>query len=555
MTGKGARGGPLERTRDLPTPAPAGEGVLEYVLVYPNRYFVGMANLGVQALLGLLTALPGGRCHRAFSDFPRSLEASRALRQYDVVALSLSFEGDYPEALRLLEAGGVPVLSADRSRSDPLVLAGGVAVTLNPEPLAPFLDVIFLGEAEAGFPALHAFLRDHRGLAREALLETLAEAELPGVYVPSRYRTEEEGGRVLAREALGQAPEILERVWAELPWEPARTRVLPEEDAFGGAYLLEVSRGCPHACRFCAAGHATRPARFLPFELLKPLVEAGAADPGRVGFVGAAVSDHPDFRRVARTCLDAGGGFTVSSFRAESLDEDVLGLMVQGGLKTVTVAAEAGSEGLRRRLGKGISREELLRAARLAGAAGLASLRVYGMVGLPGEQDFDVLALADLAAAARDAMGRGSVTLSVAPFVPKPHTPFQWEPMSPESVLKGRIRLLERELGKHRGVRVVAEATKWSRVQGLLSRGGRELAPYLLEASRSGDWRSVLRSAPAAEVLDRERALEERFPWDFIGGLPWRRHLLQEREASLSGRPSFPCRPGACRACGVCGES
>ncbi|MBI5441850.1 MAG: radical SAM protein [Deltaproteobacteria bacterium] len=541
-----------ERVLELPRARPAGGTALSYVLAYPNRYFVGMANLGFQTLLHLLSGFEESRCHRAFSDHPESLESGKPLSAYDAVALSLSFEGDYPEALRMLSAGGVPLLAAERGPSDPLVLAGGVAATLNPEPLAPFLDVVYLGEAEAGLVALHAFLAAYRTLPRSEVLDLLAERGLPGVYVPSRYRTDEEGGRLLGRAPTGRAPVTVERVWAVEPWDPARTHILASEDAFGGAYLLEVSRGCPHACRFCAAGHATRPARFLPFETLAPFVRSGAGA-GRLGLVGAAVSDHPDFRRLARECLERAAGFTVSSFRAESLDEEVLGLLVRGGLKTLTIAAEGGGERLRQRLGKGISREDLLRAARLAGAAGLESLRIYGMVGLPGEEEADVSALGDLAVEARQAMGRGSVTLSVAPFVPKPHTPFQWEPMLSEADLRARIRSLERGAARHRGVRVVAEAPKWSRVQGLLSRGGREVAPLLAEASRTGDWRSVLRSALAAAVLDRERAPGERFPWDFIGGLPSREHLLREREAAGSStRLPFPCLPGVCRACGVC---
>jgi NAD-dependent dihydropyrimidine dehydrogenase PreA subunit len=174
------------------------------------------------------------------------------------------------------------------------------------------------------------------------------------------------------------------------------------------------------------------------------------------------------------------------------------------------------------------------------------------MVGLPTETADDIRALAGVAARARRALGRGVLTLSAAPFVPKPQTPLQWEPMAPETVLRERIRLLERACGREKGLRVVAEAPKWARVQGLLSRGGRSVAPLLETAARSGDWRTALRNPLASQVLDRERDPGAPLPWDFITGGPDRRHLVREQTASRSGEEPTPCRPGSCRTCGIC---
>ncbi len=444
----------------------------------------------------------------------------------------------------------MPLRAEDRTDRHPLVLAGGVAPTLNPEPLAPFLDVVYVGEAETGLKTLHEFLRGHRSPGRTELLTALADARLAGVYVPSRYAVSRRDG-ILQRQALGGAPHRVDRVWADVPWDPARTRVWCRDDAFGGAYLLEVSRGCPHGCRFCAAGHVSRPARFLPLSTLEPHARFGALEIGKVGLVGAAVSDHPDFRALAESVLSLGSACTVSSFRAENLDPATIELLVRGGLQTLTVALEAGTEELRGRLGKELGEEDLLRAARLAGAAGVTNLRVYAMVGLPGEEEEDVRALAEVVVRAREAMGRGSVTLSVAPFVPKPHTPLQWEAMAPEATLRKRIRLLQSLCGRATGVRAVAETPKWARVQGFLARAGREAAPLIETAVRTGDWRGVLRSALASRVLDRPWDASAPVPWDFLGGMPSPEHLLRERDAGGTA-PPVPCAPGTCRACGVC---
>ncbi|MDF1554859.1 MAG: radical SAM protein [Deferrisomatales bacterium] len=532
-------------------PTAGGPGAVTYAVLYPNRHAVGMANLGLQTVAGLLAGLPGALCHRSFADCSGTLEAGRGLGEYHVVALTLSFEGDYLEALHQLSRNGIPLRSDQRSARYPLVVVGGVAPTLNPEPLAPFADVVFLGEAEAGLAALHRFLSAHLHRPRPELLAALADAALPGVYVPSRYRVTE-GGAGIEREPLGDAPALVERVWATLPWSPARSRILAADDAFGGAYLLEIGRGCPHACRFCATGYLTRPMRFLPLAALLPWIEAGVAAAGRVGFVSAAVSNHPELEALFEATLERGGGFTVSSFRAESLTPRRLELLQRGGLRTLTVALEAGTAELRRALGKNLDEEQLLHAAALAGEAGLDGLRIYAMVGLPGERDADVEALAELGARARRALGRGTVTLSVAPFVPKPHTPLQWAPMAAESDLRRRIRLLQSLGRRERGVKVTAEAPKGARVQGLLSRGGRAVAELLEGVARGGTWRRVLQGELARQVLDQPWDVGAPLPWGFVGGTPDPAYLRDQYEAGPVGGPLVPCRPGSCRVCGVC---
>ena len=509
-----------------------------------------MANLGFQTVLALTAGHPGWTAHRAFADRNRTLEGDRPLAAYDVVALSLSFEGDYAAALRMLRTAGIPLRASRRTGEHPLVLAGGVAPTLNPEPLAPFVDVFFLGEAESGLSALLEALRATHGLPRAERLAEIARMDLPGVYVPSAHRVEETPGGGERRVPAPGVPARVARAWAHIPWDPARTRIALPDDVFQGAFLLEIGRGCPHACRFCATGYGVRPFRPLPIDVLLPHALRGARELGRVGFVAAAVSDHPHVLELARAVLREGAGFTVSSFRAENLTPEAAELLARGGTRTLTVALEAGSGRLRQVIGKRLSREQFVEAARTARKAGLSSLRIYAMVGLPAETDEDVEELALLAADARKAFG-GTVTLSVAPFVPKPHTPFQWEPMAPEALLRSRIRKLQALCGRA-GVHAVAESPKWARVQALLSRGGRQVGELLEAAVRTGDWRAALRAPLARRVLDEPRDPALSLPWDFVAGVPSREHLLRERRAAEAGEEPTPCRPGRCRACGLC---
>lgn len=511
-----------------------------------------MTNLGFQTAFAMLSELPGALCHRAFFDFQRTVEANRSLSEYDVAAFSISFEGDYPAIPDLLRAGGIAPRAADRSEEDPLVLIGGIAPTLNPEPLAPFSDIVFLGEAEAGLAELHNFILSSKKLKRKSLLQSLAESNLPGVYVPSAYEVIEDNWRVVERKPKGNAPDKINRIWSRNPWSPARTRILPSDGPFNGAYLIEVSRGCPHGCRFCAAGYATRPARFLPASLLFPHIERGLKESGRIGFVGAAVSDHPEFKTICRMVLDGGGLFALSSLRAETLTSEKLELIVQGGIKTVTVAMEAGTERLRNLLGKNISESNLMETARLAGKAGIRNLRIYAMLGLPSETDEDIESLVELSVRARKALGKGKISLSAAPFVPKPHTPLQWSEMAPEKQLKNRIRLLKKLCAWQKGINISVESPKQARSQAVFSRGGRSIADILDPGAMDAYTSKSINKSGAEDTLDREIGVDEILPWEFIGSMPDKQYLLKEKLAAGENKLPKQCQGAECRICGIC---
>jgi radical SAM superfamily enzyme YgiQ (UPF0313 family) len=521
-----------EKIIDLPHRANAR---LKYGLVYPNAYGVGMANLGFQTLWGLLSALPDARCERIFSGDARTLEGNRRLAELDVVAFCVPFEGDYPALVQILVAQGIEPLARNRSPDAPLVIAGGVAPSLNPEVLAPIADAIYIGEAEANLEKLHDLLLSHsrRTGGKTDLLHELAASGGPGWYVPAAYQVNyPDGGGVgaIERRTLWEgAPETIQLARAPQGWEPAHTRVSAPDDAFGGAYLMEIVRGCPHGCAFCAIGHFGGRTRFIEVERLLPVIQMGLDAGGRIGLVGAAVGDHPAFKKIAAKILDAGGGFTVSSFRAEILDEEALALLAAGGLKTLTVALEAGSPSLRKSINKKIDAEMVVQAARMAGAGGLTGLKIYAMVGLPGETDEDVHELAGVAAAARRALGRGRVTLSVAPFVPKPHTPLQGAAMAAEAVINKRIRLLKKILEGSGGVQVSSESAKWARVQGLFSRGDRRVGELLATNPEQGAWGRILKGELATGILGERTAAMSPPPWDIIEGAPCAMKLEEKR--------------------------
>jgi radical SAM superfamily enzyme YgiQ (UPF0313 family) len=545
-------------------------------LIYPQIYPVAMGNLGFQVIYRLLNAAPGLVCERAFLPSPEewqehrrtrtpllTLESQRPLTDFAALAFSISFEADYPYVLEILAGAGLPRLSAERGPGDPLVLAGGVATFLNPEPLAPFVDAFFLGEGEAG--ALDFFrLLAAGGPTREraALLTELAAA-VPGAYVPAGYQPRYGGDGTLA--AFAPRPGYPERVTAphlpELGPSPTHSHLLAPLSEWGEMFLVETGRGCSRACRFCAAGFVYRPPRERSLEDLWPQVEQGIRAQRKVGLVGAAVSDHPAVKELCRKILSAGGRLGISSLRADSVDSELFQLLAQGGVRSVALAPEAGSERLRRVLNKGLTQEDLARAVLALSASGLPQLRLYFMVGLPTETVEDVAEIPRLVRylehrVVKESAGQrrlGLITLSLSSFVPKPFTPFQWTPFAGIAELKKRLKLVSREFHGVKAVRVHTDLPKWAYVQALCARGDRRVGDILL-AARDQGWNRALTESPVNPDFFtlRERRPDELFPWDFIDHGLKKDYLWEEYQRALAGKETPPCRPQVCSRCGVC---
>jgi radical SAM superfamily enzyme YgiQ (UPF0313 family) len=548
-------------------------GRLSVALIYPNTYHQGMSNLGVQAVYRLLNTRRDTLCERFFlpdpedlaehrrSGFPLvSLETQRPLGDFDLIAFSLSFENDYLNLPVIFDLARLPLWRAERDERHPLLLAGGVCAFLNPEPLAEIMDLFAVGEAEVLLEPLLATLRQGGETTRDDLLMKLAG--VPGIYVPSLYRVAyHEDGTLQAIIPGPGAPARVERQWlARLDDFQVQTCVATPDTEFSGMQLLEVSRGCPRACRFCAAGFIYRPFREHSVAVLRQALLGAEARPGRVGLVAAAVSDYGDLAGLGADILSAGGEVSVSSVRIDAVTPQQVEVLARSGHKTLALAPEAGSQRLRDVVNKGIDERQILAAVRTVAAGGVPNLKLYFMIGLPGESDDDITAIGTLVGGIRrvwEEVGRergrlGRLTLSVNPFVPKPWTPLQWAPMEPVSQLEKKYRRLQRMFGPLANVDLQTEPLRSAELQGLLARGDRRCGRLLPLLAAGRALKAACRDAglDLASYLHRERGAEELFPWEIIAQGVSRAHLRREYREALAGRPGSICHAG-CQRCGL----
>jgi len=488
-------------------------GRLPVALIYPNSYNVGMSNLGIHAIYNLLNSYPDIVCERAFWERETgnqqspvlSLESQRPLSDFAVLAFSITYELDYFNVVNMLKASGLPLYAADRDERHPLVIAGGPCIIANPMPLSPFFDGLCIGEAEAILPALLPKLTEGIGGTRNDLLKSLAS--LPGIYVPQLH----DGTPVVRR-------------WApNLDDFPVHSVVLTPDTELGNLYLIEVERGCHWGCRFCLVSNAFAPMRFRSLDNLIAQAKSGLQYRKRLGLVGPAVSDHPQFEELLSRLQQMGAELSISSLRIKPLSSLALGTMAKGGARTITLAPEAGSQRLRQVIRKGISEDDTLRAIHMVAQQGIKQLRLYFMIGLPSETEADIQAIIDLTLRCKAIIDRQQpgcrLTLSIAPFVPKAGTPCQWLPMEQLPILKDRLSVLKSSL-LPKGVKLKCESPAWSEVQAVLARGDTGLAEVLvntIEVSLSG-WRQAANKCHLdIDYYAHQRwAITEKLPWAIL---------------------------------------
>ncbi len=514
-------------------------GQLKICLVSPSRYKTGMSSLGFQTVYSLLAGSADIRCERGFlpereelEEYRRcgtpllSLESSTPLADFDVVAFSTSFEPDYLNIPLILNLARIPLYSHARGQSDPLIIAGGAAFFINPEPVADFIDAICVGEGEDVIPAMIATLLTPVDSGRYGLLK--AFTAIPGVYVPRFYHPHYHSGRLTGYDVDADAPLPVTRVPVCLDQhEPSASQILTEHTEFGDMFLVEVSRGCPRGCRFCSSGFIYGSFRQQPFDHIVARIDQGLVHRGKVGLVGAAVSDYAEIGRLSRYIVEKGANVSVSSLRIDRIDADMLDALIASGHKTISLAPEGGSQKMRDVIRKNLTETQILDACEMLISRDILNLKLYFIIGLPGETDADLEEMVRLIETIRERVierGRankrlGEITVSVNPFIPKAFTPFQWCGMEPLSSLEKKVKLLESRLRRLPNVKLKVESLRESYLQALLSRGDRRLSALLVEMAEGANLKKAAKSCgiDTDEYVQRTIAENEVLPWSIIG--------------------------------------
>ena len=518
-------------------------GRLRVALAFPNTYFVGMSNLGFQTVYSLFNAEDGIVCERTFLPPKTELEALRGssaglvtlesqtlVRDFDIFALSVSFEWDYTNVLTMLRLAGIPLRAADRTPHDPIVMIGGAVTFVNPEPLALFADIIAAGEGEALIPPMVDAFRE--AADREDLLRRLANER--GFYVPSFYDVKyAENGTIEAfvvKEGTTAPPVVRKAALrTTVAADPPATKIFTPETEFGSRFLIEVVRGCANLCRFCWAGYNYLPVRAFPKDRILDLARRAKAHSDRAGLVSIALCDHPDIEEILTSLVEMGYSISPASLRLDDLTPTILRLLRQSGERTITIAPETGSDRLRRVINKTMTNDEILAAAEMIFSTGFDNLKLYFMIGIPTETDEDLVAIRDLTLQLRDIMltharprGQvGRIVGSVNPLVPKPGTAYQWLPMEDDAAVERKIKRMHSLMADIDNVYFNIKSERHSFYQALLSLGDRRVAPAIEAAERNGgNWRAAVKEAgiDADFYVFRDRSQDDVLPWDIIDG-------------------------------------
>src|SRR4051794_21382871 len=574
---------------------------LRIALCYPNTHSIGMANLGLHTMYELFNRIPEVSCERVFlpdreelSEYERSrtpllsLETQTPVRDFDVVAFTISFETDYLNMARMLQLSGIPVWSSERNHFHPLIVMGGAASFLNPEPIADFTDIIAVGEGEIlAHQLIDAILENE---SKEEILLSLAQIGR-GFYIPSLYDVvyNDDGtvfdylpksdgvpkrvGRALAsvnpkegtlRRALKRGERELANFLVNQDIFCPATSVWAPKAEMGDRLLVEISRGCSQGCRFCWAGYNYYPPRVVPAKDILTKAAEWRSKTDKIGLVSTAVCDHPEISTILSELRAMDYRISVSSLWLDQISEELLDALVESRDQQIAVAPETGSDRLRRVINKNLTNDEIVDICGAVFDRGMLTVKLYMMVGLPTETQEDLDEMFVLVARIKDRMleagkkfGRaGKIIPSLNGLVPKPNTPLQWGAICGEKELKRRIKYVCKGLSKISNVDVRFMSARIAHEQALYSSGDRTIAKAIDAAARyNGDLNRALRETgidPAFHI-SRDRSYEEFLPWSIVdSGLSFE-FLKSEHEKARASISSLPC-PAVekCTTCGVC---
>ncbi len=563
-----------------------------FALVFPDIYDIGLPNLGIMILYELINNRQDALCERAYLPWLDmetamrsdgislfSLESMKPLADFDIIGFTIPYETLYTNVLNALDLADIPIHASHRDENSPIIIAGGHAV-FNPEPMAPFIDAFVIGEGEEVIQDVIDSVQKSKSdnASRDETIRALAQ--VPGVYVPSLYDAEYNEDKTFntLRRVDEKAPDqILKRICSKLPPPPTRFLV-PSVDVVHNRVALEIMRGCTRGCRFCHAGVVTRPVRERTAQDILNSLEIALKNTGyeEIALLSLSSSDYTQIQELVESIVDrfAGRNLTVSlpSLRIESFSIDLMEKLKgvrQGGF---TLAPEAASDRMRNIINKPIQMEQLLNTAREIYSRGWQSIKLYFMIGQPGETIEDVQAIADLCkmviSEGRKVIGkRANLHAGISTFVPKPHTPFQWAALdSLPSVLEKQNLLKDQLRGP--GMKMTWSNPRETILEAALSRGDRNLSKVIETAWRNGAkfdaWQDQFNYNVWMDAFDahgikpdfytsRQRGLEEAFPWDHIHTGVTKRYLKNEYLKSLNGQLTGDCR-SSCHACGILSE-